>query len=93
MTIIITISIVIVILFVGLVCKARPFHHEIESRSNASAALKPSLLVIDQKNSNNDPAFIVRLLELGHLKEDYPTIRFFFLQKGQVQFNLQLRNR
>jgi len=41
-------------------------------------ALKPSLLVIDQKNSNNDPALTVRLLEPGHLKEDYPTIRFFF---------------
>ena len=44
-------------------------------------ALKPSLLVIDQKYSNNDPALTVRLLELGHLKEDYPTIRFFFAKR------------
>ena len=44
-------------------------------------ALKPSLLVIDQKYSNNDPALTVRLLELGHLKEDYPTMRFFFFAK------------
>ena len=44
-------------------------------------ALKPSLLVIDQKLWNNDPALKVRLLELGHLKEDYPTIRFFFAKR------------
>ena len=40
-------------------------------------ALKPRLLVIDQ----NDPGLTVRLLELGHLKEDYPTIIFFFAKR------------
>ena len=49
-------------------------------------ALKPSLLVIDHKYSNNDPALKVRLLEVGHLKEDYPTIIFFFAKRtSQIQ--------